>query len=396
LKKKIALLLLVFLVILTLSGCGSSIRDLFGLDGGSGTPSSSERLWTVMVYIAAANNMQDVANFNINQMEKVGSTPNLTILVQLDTKSNCYRYFITRDNDEQNITSPIIAKMPHQNSGDPAVLTDFIKWAKQNYPAKHYALILWNHGSGWKPASTRVLPRAICFDYVSNDALDTDELRTALANAGVKLGLLGMDACLMQMTEVATEVKDWAQVVCGSQEDEPWNGWPYDAFLGALAQNPSMDAVQLGKTIVSSYISYYNGSGLSATLSAVSTSPLEQFAQSIDALGAKLTSLYPSSTIDSIINSTQTFSDNDYKDIFHFAELVSQKVQSAQAEANAILNLKNQVVIDNGQIKVDNAQGLSIYLPTTAFSNYVQSYSQLVFGQLAPNWVLFLKKLNGL
>lgn len=274
-KKKITLLLLVFLVILTLSGCGKSIWDLLGFDGGLRTSSSGERLWTVMVYIAAANTLQSAVSKNMNQMEKVGSTPNLAILVQLDTYSYCKRYFITRDNDENDIHSEVKETMPHQNSGDPDVLFDFLKWGKEKYPAKHYALILWNHGSGWKPKITRVLPRAICFDDASNDALNTEELRTALAKAGVKLDLLGMDACLMQMTEVATEVKDWAQVVCGSQEVEPWDGWPYDAFLGALAQNPSMDAVQLGKTIVSSYINYYQGYAFPVTLSVVSTSPLE-------------------------------------------------------------------------------------------------------------------------
>ncbi len=391
-KKKVVIVISVTLVLLLLSGCGS-IWELLGFHENGGPP-PGERMWTVMVYIAAANDMESVASTNINQMEKVGSSPQVAILVQLDTKKYCYRYFITRDSEEPIINSPIIVKMPHQNSGDPDVLTDFIKWGKENYPAKKYALILWNHGSGWKPMSTRILPRAICFDEVSNDALDTDELREALENAGVKLDFLGMDACLMQMVEVATEVKDWTRVICGSQDDEPWNGWPYDTFLGALSQNPLMDADQMGKTAVSTYINYYTGSVFAVTLSSVSTSPLTQFAQVVDELGAKLLSLYPSPEVDSAIRSTQTFSDGSYKDIFHFAQLVSQKVPLAQKEANAVLNLKSQLIISNGQLGRENAQGLSIYLPTSGFSNYEQSYSQLIFGQLAPNWINFLREVN--
>lgn len=395
LKRKVAIMTLL-IVILILPGCGTSIWELLGFKHNGGKPPSGERMWTVMVYIAAVNDMESVAYFNINQMEKVGSSPALAIIVQLMTKKGSYRYLITRDSDEKIITSPILASMPHLNTGDPDVLADFIKWGKENYPAKHYALILWNHGSGWKPKSTRILPRAICFDNVSNDALDTDEMREALEKGGLKFDFLGMDACLMQMVEVATEVKDWAQVVCGSQEDEPWYGWPYDTFLSALAQNPSMDAVQLGTIAVSTYIGYYQGTGQAATLSSISTTSIEQFGLSVDALGAKLASIYPSSNVDSAINSTQTFSDDSYKDIFHFAQLVSQKVPNAQAEANAILNLKNQLVISNGQIYRVNAQGLSIYLPKSGFSNYEQTYSNLIFGKLAPNWIIFLKKLNGL
>lgn len=393
-KRKIVLLVL-STVVLMVSGCGKSIWDILGF-GGEGGGQTGERMWTVMVYIASANNMESVANFNINQMEKVGSNSRVSILVQLNTKSYCYRYLILRDTDEQTISSPILERMPHQNSGDPDVLSDFLKWVKENYPAKHYALILWDHGSGWKPKSLRFLPRAICFDDVSNDALDTDELRKALENGGLKLDFLGMDACLMQMVEVATEVKDWTQVVCGSQEDEPWNGWPYDSFLGPLAQNPSMDAIQLGENAVSAYINYYQGSGNVATLSLVSTSPLEKFAKAVDALGGKLASLYPSGSIDSAVRDTQAFSDDNYKDIFHFAQVVGAKVPSAKTEADAILNFKSQLILSNGQINRENAQGLSIYLPQTGFSNYEQSYSTLLFGQLAPNWVLFLKKLNGL
>lgn len=394
-KRKFAILVCI-IAILILSGCGTSIWELLGFKNNGSKPPSGERMWTVMVYIAASNNMESVAYFNMNQMEKVGSSSNLAIVVQLMTKKASYRYFIKRDSNDNIISSPPIAVMPHLNTGDPDVLADFIKWGKENYPAKHYSLILWNHGSGWKPKSPLILTKAICFDDVSNDALDTDEVRKALEKAGLKFDFLGMDACLMQMVEVATEVKDWAQVVCGSQEDEPWDGWPYDAFLGALAQNISMDAVTLGETVVSAYISYYQGSRFPVTLSAISTTSIEQFASAVDALGEKLASIYPSSAVDSAINSTQTFSDESYKDIFHFAQLVSQKVPTAQAEANAILNLKNQLVIANGQIRRANAQGLSIYLSESGFANYEQTYNNLIFGQLAPNWITFLKKLNGL
>src|SRR4029453_4230465 len=26
---------------------------------------------------------------------------------------------------------------------------DFVSWVAANYPAEHYALVLWNHGQGW-------------------------------------------------------------------------------------------------------------------------------------------------------------------------------------------------------------------------------------------------------
>lgn len=340
--------------------------------------------------------MGSIAAYNINQMESVGSSSNIAILVQWDTGKGCKRYYIQRDNDREMINSPVVQSLPDQNTGDPDVLANFIKWAVANYPAKHYCLILWNHGSGWKPAARRIQPRAICFDDSSNDALDTDELRIALEKAGVKIDLLGMDACLMQMVEVATEVNDWVNYVCASQEDEPWDGWAYDAFLSSLRATPSMDATQLGQAIVDAYINYYKNSNWEVTLSLVSTSSLMDFASTISSLGNKLASLYPSGSIDSAIQSAQRFSDDDYRDVFHFAQLVKEKVSGASGEAEAVLNLKSKVVIYNGQLNKSNAQGLSIYLPQKSFLNYQNSYSSLLFGKMADGWINFLKKLNGL
>jgi hypothetical protein len=395
LKRKIFLLFIFSFLIL--SGCGN-LLDWLGFDHRSGGAPSGERMWTVMVYIASDNNMGNIAVYNINQMESVGSSSNLAILVQWDTGKGCKRYYIQRDSDPKVINSPVIQSMPDQNTGDPDVLANFIKWAVANYPAKHYCLILWNHGSGWKPLVRRIQPRAICIDDSSNDALDTEELREALEKAGVKIDLLGMDACLMQMVEVATEVKDWVGYVCASQEDEPWDGWAYDAFLASLQANPTMDASQLGKAIVDAYINYYykQDPHSQVTLSLVSTSSLTDFASSISSLGDKLASLYPSSSIDSAIQSAQQFSDDDYKDIFHFAQLVRDNVEEAKIEAETVFNLKNKVVLYRGELNIQNAQGLSIYLTKSGFANYQASYSSLLFGQIATGWINFLKKLNGL
>ena len=33
--------------------------------------------------------------------------------------------------------------------GDPRTLVDFASWGITAYPAKHYALIFWDHGASW-------------------------------------------------------------------------------------------------------------------------------------------------------------------------------------------------------------------------------------------------------
>ncbi|MBW1675421.1 MAG: hypothetical protein JRF30_01090 [Deltaproteobacteria bacterium] len=68
-------------------------------------------------------------------------------------------------------------------------------------------------------------------DDTSGDALDNQELKNVLSGVsqriGRKIDILGLDACLMNMIEVAYQLKDCVQVMVGSEEEEPFDGWPY-------------------------------------------------------------------------------------------------------------------------------------------------------------------------
>jgi hypothetical protein len=71
--------------------------------------------------------------------------------------------------------------------------------------------------------------------------------------------LVGSDACLMGMIEVAYEIKDiGASVMVGPEETVPWNGWPYDAILTDLTSNPSWTPSELATSIVDRYYESYH------------------------------------------------------------------------------------------------------------------------------------------
>src|SRR3989339_1466776 len=121
--------------------------------------------------------------------------------------------------------------------GDYKRVVDFVAWAKTNYPAKRYMLIIWNHGSGWM--DPKGSPKGISFDDETGNYIRTPQIGLILKEAG-KVDILAFDACLMQMAEVAYEVKDNAQVIVGSEETVPGLGYPYGLFLGAMAKRPNL------------------------------------------------------------------------------------------------------------------------------------------------------------
>ncbi|MDQ3007176.1 MAG: clostripain-related cysteine peptidase, partial [Chloroflexota bacterium] len=121
-------------------------------------PSSTSGLpeWTVIVYSAADDEvLEETMWFDVNEMELVGSNPQLNIVVQIDRYGGAFtgdgdwadtrRYLITQDNDLSTIASPIVESVGEVDTGDPQTLVDFVTWAVQKYPAKKYALVLSDH-----------------------------------------------------------------------------------------------------------------------------------------------------------------------------------------------------------------------------------------------------------
>ncbi len=342
------------------------------------------------------------------------------------------------------LADDMVMQLPETNTGDPNVLLEFIRWGFDQYPAERYALILWNHGTGWKdddlyktiagkPGSavigrdqmravsagrtSRALfsttieqmvqidgERAILLDDTSADFLDNIEMKNVLGSAAQCLGrpidLLGFDACLMNMVEVAAQVSGSCGVIVGSQEIEPGEGWPYDAILQALKIDPGMDADQLGGMIVEHYVDFYqkNYPNTSVTQSAVRTDRLESLLHELDILAVLLEKGVSKGASTGLVfealRNAQSFKDRDYLDLGHFCQVLAQSSpksrigKAAAVIASRIAGSESPVIARgySGQ-EVENATGLSIYLPARSLSPL---YASLDFSQ-KYHWDEFLK-----
>jgi hypothetical protein len=96
-----------------------------------------------MIYVDGDNDLDPYAIQNINSMELVGSTDKVKIIVQYDSYgyAGARRYYITKDYDQENITSPVIEDIGEVNMGTGETLVDFIRFCVKNYPAQKYSLI---------------------------------------------------------------------------------------------------------------------------------------------------------------------------------------------------------------------------------------------------------------
>jgi hypothetical protein len=112
--------------------------------------------WTVLVYLAADNDLAPFGLIDINEMEQIGSTDDVDVVVQFDgskehspgAEGSC-RYHIQKDNDMKTITSPVVEDLGEIDMGNKQTLVEFLNWGMENYPSEKYFLVIWNHGNGW-------------------------------------------------------------------------------------------------------------------------------------------------------------------------------------------------------------------------------------------------------
>jgi hypothetical protein len=143
---------------------------------------------TLIVYMAADNDLRSFAARNIKQMAEIGSNENLHIVVHLDiriagNKKITRRYYI----ESKDKILHMNADDPHtqmMDSGQPSTLISACKWAIKNFPADEYALIFWNHGTGYlDPARGKILNPTEFFVYnPESNMLELDRSTSILGN----------------------------------------------------------------------------------------------------------------------------------------------------------------------------------------------------------------------
>ncbi|CAN2041724.1 hypothetical protein GMMP15_570001 [Candidatus Magnetomoraceae bacterium gMMP-15] len=245
------------------------------------TYSSGPANWTWMLYLYEDSTNLDGAD-DFNEWEANGSIPgqiNYLVLYDSDNDSKDGIYYVEKDPNGYNSTiiSPIVSTTlgtdPNMNNWE--TLRDFIIWVQDNYPAQHYGLTVWDHGSG-------IFRRSIFGSSADEKGCVGDmklwEMDNALSEfttaIGKKIDVVGFDVCLLGQVETVYQLKNYADYVIASEFMEPGDGWDYETSFAKLNANPLMDAATISTHIVNDYIDFYDYSD-EVTQAATSTASLE-------------------------------------------------------------------------------------------------------------------------
>ncbi|MCC6442126.1 MAG: hypothetical protein IT210_01580 [Armatimonadetes bacterium] len=390
---------LAFLLLAVIAGCGG---------GGSGDngPLPGGRFWTVLVYMDADNDLEEFSILNIRQMERLGSNDNIALVVQVDRRPGFYtdvqndwtgtrRYYITKDPTDDNIIrSQPLADMGEVDMGNPDRLKEFIQWGANAYPAQHYAVILWNHGAGWRKGHAADPGRGVLYDDTNGTFMTMAQLAAGL-NAGMPLDLISFDASLMGMIEVAYEIKDLAPLMVASEESPPGPGYPYDKILAHLFANPQMTATELGGFFVQEHIAAYPNQNVTQSL--VSLPKVPALAQAVNGFAALLNARLADPNLKNTFRlqrqNSVSYAYEYYRDLYHFTDLVDQAVTDAplKTAAQQVKTAYQAAVLAEAHTgsNVASSAGLSIYLP--APGDFITTYNNLRFTADIPEWKRFLQ-----
>ena len=369
--------------------------------------------WSVFIYMAADNNLEEAAIFDMNELEQVGSTEDVNIVVQLDRASgynssngdwkDTRRYFITKDNDELNISSTRLDTddpLGELSMNDPAVLVDFLSWAVENYPAEHYVVDLWDHGLGTNGGTLN--------DGTYMPLTGLEEAFEEMKSRGLYFDIITFDACLMGGIENYYNTIDIAAIAVSSEKLVPFYGYPYHLILDKLVENPEMNASTLAEKFVKHYVWYYqHSSPISVTQSAINNTTLASFTKTFAQWTEMLMTYFPlyEDEIRAARNETEEYDHSErlynYVDLYHFIDNVNGSIETEEFNmmtSSLLARFEETVIAEShwsnfntheGKDSAENAHGFTIYFPNKSKDSYYNGYADIRFVR-ETNWKDFL------
>lgn len=309
--------------------------------------------------------------------------------------------------------------------GSYRTLADFVQWGSQNFPADHLAVVVWDHGSGALNVNSRAaksgklrrgtpttvgvkkLTRGLSQDVQTGSQIATQELPLGLANTAQKIDALIIDCSLQGTTELAYDVRNSARILVASEESPPGTGYPYDAWLGFLQSTPASPGDCGANLITDTIAAYPNETNITQAMTDLSK--MDNVANALNSFGGSLRNYTTSQAnlIKTARQSAQFFDFIEYKDLYHFADLIRTSGNLPNDLGQAAANVETSLLGTSGAILMSahdpngqeaKASGLSIFLPgpqtpssvddTTGFD---PQWNNLGIAKVAPNWAAFLK-----
>lgn len=342
-----------------------------------------EDVVTVMVYMCGTDleSKYGMATSDLKEMMGAQIGENVNVIVETGG-ANAWKNKTVSHNFNQiyQVTSRGLVcledKFAQKSMVDPTMLTEFIQYSVNNFPADRYMLIMWDHGGG------SVSGYGYDEKFAKTGSMTLDEIDSAIKDSGCIFDFIGFDACLMATLETALVCEKYADYMIASEETEPGVGWYYTNWLTKLSQNTSAKTVDIGKWIIDDFVSVCKQAAPrdKTTLSIIDLAEMAgTIPESFNAFARSTTALIDSNNYQVVSNArskTREFASNiNQVDLIQLAENIGTPEAKEFAQA-----LRGCVKYNRTSSNIANANGVSIFFPygnTSSMNSAISTYNKI-------------------
>lgn len=234
---------------------------------------------TVLIYIAANNNLSGYSQLDIEEMRQGVISNGLNggrLLIFNITRKQSPALYEMKDDGKMELLKEYGDNI---SSVDPGTLRQVCEDSRRIAPNSDYGLILWSHSSGWLSHTPSSPNRNSGMEYSwgmdGSQAMTIPQLREVLE--GISFSFIYFDSCFMGNIESLYELRNNASAIVASPTEVLTEGMPYDKNIKCFFASPEADMVQAAKNTFNYYNSL-NGADRSCTISVYNTSALEKLA----------------------------------------------------------------------------------------------------------------------
>jgi hypothetical protein len=362
-----------------------------------------KKAYTILVYMNGSDLESEYMAATIDLNEMINSRfddKNINLIIFTGGARRWHTRGIPNNNaifKMQNGRLTKLAQLGKDPMGYPEVLSGFINFAYNLFPADKYGLIFWNHGGGaivGYGSDER-------FRNPNKAMMKLSEIDSSLGNSDIckndeKFEFIGFDTCLMATLEMACIASNYADYMIASEELEPDGGWDY-TFLREI--KPETSGKEAGILIADYYYNYYMNYDFQdiITISLTDLSQINEVAHYFEKLAiagrneivnGRYNLISRARSLNRAFGSRGEFADET--DMIDAANLAKSLRKILPEESIALINAINNAVIYKRETNIENLGGLSVYFPFANKNNL--NYNMEVYRSInrLPEYVNFI------
>lgn len=379
-------------------------------------PEIKERLWNILIYMSADNNLETAGVEDILEMElSCLDTEVVSVFVLFDrspaydtTNDNwsgtrLYKLETGKKNSNRNIVSQeiecsalglVVGKETELDMSAGYVLEESFSYLMDRYPASNYGLIIWGHGTGWRGSendsnmeSDENVFKGFAFDETSKTYMTLRQFGKALGNClnQMKLGFIGFDTCFGSELEVLYEIRNYADYAVGSEGLINSSGWNYTNILNSIQNDSEKSAYSICKNLVGCFKEEYKNS-IGASIAMVDLGKVKSYFDCFDDYMSSVAKWITNETVrDEVFGLVYTNNNCDtdkytygtanndiYLDVHSLVENLYQYFESGKKEIIQKYSLFEQIeceTIPDYWAYSSSSMGIGVYFSTLSAGN---------------------------